>query len=95
MATFTREDLHAAHIAEKLQKQEKDITRFVNAISECVIIYNKEGKKKYKKIMYNEPDTVIFQVIKQLQSIFIDSTIVYTETDNGITIDWSLPNIET
>jgi len=90
MATFTREDLHAAHIAEKLKKQEETIAMYVNAISTCVIIYNKKGKKKYKKILYKEQDTVIFQVIEQLQSVFIDSSIVYNETDYSITIDWSL-----
>ena len=90
MASFTREDLHAAWIAEQSLKLEKTIAMYVNAISASVIIYNKEGKKKYKKNLYKEPDTVIFQVIEKLQSVFIDSSIVHNETDYSITIDWSL-----
>lgn len=90
MTTITRDDLHTMWAAEQLQKQETDITLYVNAISEHIIAYNKIGNKKYKKILYKETDQVKTQVVQRLQSIFIDSSIVYSETDQSITVDWSV-----
>ena len=90
MTTFTRDDLQAAWVEEQLKNQEETIVMYVKAITSDVISHNKKGNKKYKKILYKEPDVIKTEVIKQLQSIFIDSIIVYTETDHGITIDWTI-----
>ena len=89
MTTITRDDLHAMLIVEQLRKQDESIKMYVNAITSEILWHNKNGKKIYKKILYKEPDQVKTQVMQQLQSVFIDSKIVYSETDQSITIDWS------
>ena len=92
MTTITRDELHAKWLAEQMITQEKTISLYFNAISENILSYNKMGNTKYKKILYKETDIVKSQVVKQLQSVFIDSKVVYSETDESITVDWSLCN---
>ena len=76
-------------IGEQLQKEQKMIELFVKAITADVISRNKDGKKTCKKILYKEKDYVKTQVVQRLQSVFIDSKIIYSETDQSITVDWS------
>jgi hypothetical protein len=89
MTTITKDDLHNMWAAEQLQKQEKTIALYVNAISADIIAHNEIGNKTYKKVLYKETDQVKTQVVQRLQSVFIDSNIIYSETDQSITVDWS------
>jgi len=89
MTTITREDLQAMWIAEQVRKQDETIKMYVNAISIDIIAHNNAGNKKCKKVLYKETDFVKAQVVKQLQTVFIDSEIIYTEADHSITVDWS------
>lgn len=89
MTTITREDLQAMLIAEQMRKQDETIKMYVNAITSEILWNNKNNKKTYTKILYKETDEVKNQVVQQLQLVFIDSKIVYSETDQSITIDWS------
>ena len=89
MTTITREDLQAMLIAEQVRKQDETIKMYVNAITSEILWHNKNNKKTYKKILYNETDQIKTQVVQQLQLVFIDSNIVYSEDEQSITIDWS------
>jgi len=89
MTTITREDLQAMLIAEQVRKQDETIKMYVNAITSEILWNNKNNKKTYTKILYKETDEVKNQVVQQLQLVFIDSKIVYSETDQSITVDWS------
>ena len=76
-------------IAEQVRKQDESIKMYVNAITSEILWHNKNNKKTYTKILYKETDEVKNQVVQQLQLVFIDSKIVYSETDQSITVDWS------
>ena len=89
MATITRDDLLAMRRAETLRQQDNTIAMYVNAISYDVVSCNNQGKSTCTKVLYQETDYVKTQVMKQLQSVFIDSNIVYSETDQSITMDWT------
>jgi hypothetical protein len=89
MTTISRDDLCAMWVTEQSRKQDESIKMYVNAITSEILWHNKNGKKMYKKVLYKEPEQVKTQVMQQLQSVFIDSKIVYSETDHSITIDWS------
>ena len=89
MTTITRDDLHAMWIAEQVRKQDETIKMYVKAIHIEIIAHNNAGNKKCKKVLYKETDFVKAQVVKQLKSVFIDSEIIYSETDQSITVDWS------
>ena len=89
MTTITKEDLQAMCADEQLKKQEKLIELYVRAITADIISHNGIGHKKCKKVLYKETDHVKTQVVQQLQTVFIDSKIVYSETDQCITVDWS------
>ena len=89
MSTITKANLNAMLKAEKIRKQEADIQMYVNAITNDILSRNKMGHTQYNKILYKEPDQVKEQIVKQLQSVFIDSKITYWEVDHIITVDWS------
>lgn len=89
MTTITRDDLQAMYISEQVRKQDETIKMYVNAISSDVVSHNNRGKKTCNKVLYKETDFVKTQVVKQLKSVFIDSEIIYSETDQSITVDWS------
>ena len=89
MTTITRDDLLAMRRAETLRQQDNTIAMYVNAISYDVVSCNNKGKTTCTKVLYRETDYIKTQVMKQLQSVFIDSNIVYSETDHSITMDWS------
>jgi hypothetical protein len=87
--TITKDNLHDMWIAEQVRKQDETIKMYVNAITSEILWNNKHGKKSYTKILYKEPEHVKTQVMQQLQSVFVDSNIVYSDNDGSITIDWS------
>jgi hypothetical protein len=90
MTTITRDELQAMWIAEQVRKQDETIKRYVKAITADVIAHNNAGNKKCKKVLYKETDFVKTQVVQQLKSVFVDSKIIYSDTDQSITVDWSL-----
>ena len=89
MTTITKDELQAMWVAEQVRKQDETIKMYVKAISIDIIAHNNAGNKKCKKVLYKETDHVKTQVVQQLQSVFVDSKITYSDTDQSITVDWS------
>ena len=76
MSTISRDDLQAMWIAKQLRERDETVKLYVNAISSDVVSHNNRGKTTCNKVLYKETDYVKTQVMKQLQSVFIDSKII-------------------
>jgi len=99
MATFTCEDLHKKYTENQKEIHEKNMQTYIANIQEKVLLMNIQGLKSLRYPFYKycsigkNPDT-IKEIVRRLQEIFIDSDIMFKETNEGysdsqIMIDWS------
>ena len=94
--TYTRAKLHAMHqesVIKAEKKRQEYVCRMVDQFTREIILTNEKGATTYSKILYNESEKDMSDILQYMKQIFTDSVIELHEehkSTSKLLVTWTM-----